>query len=63
MSSATPWFHVRPDKVMPLSSGVVCAVDDDAQYGVKEVGGRRFIDSEAGIRAYLSRRYGVATAK
>lgn len=38
-------------------------VDDDAPYGVKEAGDKRFIDSEAGIRAYLSARYGVATSK
>ena len=39
------------------------AASDEAQFNVKTALGKRFIDSEADIRRYLSIRHGVATAK
>ena len=36
---------------------------DDAQFKVKTASGKRFINSEADIRSYLSARHSVATAK
>lgn len=36
---------------------------DDAQFNVKTASGKRFINSEADIRSYLSARHRVATAK
>ena len=39
------------------------AAPDDAQFNVKTALGKRFINSEADIRRYLSSRHGVASAK
>lgn len=39
------------------------AASDDTQFGVKTASGKRFINSEAGIRSYLSSRHSVATVK